>query len=136
MNYVRVPFRHKAHGRGLGGILSSLRHMVKPILSKSKDIFLKPLAKEGVNLFANTAKDILQGQKPSESLKKNFAKSKKKVVRRGKKALMNKVVGKNKNKTKSTAKGGGKKTKTKRKGTKKKSKKRVTKKKSIFDDFA
>ena len=78
MNYVRVPFRHKAHGRGLGGILSSLRHMVKPILSKSKDIFLKPLAKEGVNLFANTAKDILQGQKPSESLKKNFTKSKKK----------------------------------------------------------
>ena len=99
--YVSVPFRHeRTLGRGLGGILSNLKHLVKPIFHKTKDIFVKPLAKEGLNFLASTTKGILEGEKPSEALKKNFEKSKRKVKKKGKKILSELVTPKKKNKGK------------------------------------
>ena len=123
--YVSVPFRHeRTLGRGLGGILSNLKHLVKPIFHKTKDIFVKPLAKEGLNFLASTTKGILEGEKPSEALKKNFEKSKRKVKKKGKKILSELVTPKKKNK--------GKKKKSVKKTGKGKKKSGPKKKKNQF----
>lgn len=138
--YVSVPFRHHRIGRGLGGILTNLKHFVKPIFHKTKDILIKPLAKEGLNLIANSAKGVLQGEKPSDALKKNFKKSKKRLSKKGEK-ILNNLTGKKKKKTikkKKKIAGKGKKNsgKGKKKTTPKKRKKGTTKgQKSIFDKY-
>ena len=132
--YVSIPPRHRNIGSGLGGIFSSLKQFVKPLFSKTKDIFLKPLAKEGINLLTDTARGVLEGEKPSEALKKNFQKSKKRVIKKGKKGI--KKILKNQQKTtagKGKGKGKGKKKKTKK--IQKKSKKRSSVPKSIFDNY-
>ena len=138
--YVSVPFRHeRTLGRGLGGILSNLKHLVKPIFHKTKDIFVKPLAKEGLNFLASTTKGILEGEKPSEALKKNFEKSKRKVKKKGKKILSELVTPKKKNKgKKKNCKKNWKGKKKIRSQKKKKSvspKKSSKNKKSIFDNY-
>lgn len=130
--YVSIPPRHRNIGSGFGGIFSSLKQFVKPLLSKTKDVFLKPLAKEGITLLTDTARDVLEGQKPSESLQKNFQKSKKRVIKKGKKAVKKALKttagkGKGKKKKKSSPKKGN--------STKKKSKKRSSVPKSIFDNY-
>ena len=127
--YVSIPPRHRNIGSGLGGIFSSLKQFVKPLFSKTKDIFLKPLAKEGINLLTDTARGVLEGEKPSEALKKNFQKSKKRVIKKGKKGI--KKILKNQQKT-TAGKGKGKK---KTKKIQKKSKKRSSVPKSIFDNY-
>ena len=127
--YVSIPPRHRNIGSGLGGIFSSLKQFVKPLFSKTKDIFLKPLAKEGINLLTDTARGVLEGEKPSEALKKNFQKSKKRVIKKGKKGI--KKILKNQQKT-TAGKGNGKK---KTKKIQKKSKKRSSVPKSIFDNY-
>ena len=147
--YVSVPFRHRIPGRGLGGILTNLRHLVKPIFHKTKDIFLKPLANEGINFLSSAAKEVIEGKNtPSQALKNNLKKSKKRLTKKGKKIVKN-LAGKKKKtvkgsggkkgkgkKKKASSTGKSKKKKTKGRPPKKRAnKKTVSSQKSIFDDY-
>ena len=130
MNFVSVPFRHqRIRGHGLGGILSNLKHFVRSIFNKTKDILLKPLANEGIKLLSSTAKDVIQGKRPASALKENFDISKKRIVKKGKKVIAQKVKTK-KGKKKSLGTG-----KKKKKSPSKKKKSNKKSKKSIFEDY-
>ena len=90
---------------------------------------MKPLANEGIKLLSSTAKDVIQGKRPASALKENFDISKKRIVKKGKKVIAQKVKTK-KGKKKSLGTG-----KKKKKSPSKKKKSNKKSKKSIFEDY-
>ena len=88
----KYPYYALQHGHGLGGLFRSLSRFLVPV---AKSVFKasKPLlkkgakyaAQEGLQMGADTVKDILQGESVKDSLKKNAKKTRNRVIGQAKK---------------------------------------------------
>ena len=94
MGPIQIPYAHRFHpnrrGRGLGGILRSVGNVIRPFFSQTKAVLAplgKELTKQGISLLSNTAKDAINGVPLSNAFQSNFAKRKKKVIKKVKKTI-------------------------------------------------
>ena len=109
---LQIPPHHRnMRGNGIGSILRSLTSIVKPVFNSAKRNLI-PLAKragkelktEGISFLKDTGKDLLSGNNLESAVKKNFHKSRKRVIRKVKK----KIGGKKRGAGKKTKGSGGK----------------------------
>lgn len=91
---INIPYAHRfvsnKRGRGLGGFLKSVGHVIRPFFSQTKAL-LKPIGKElskqGISFLSNTAKDAINGAPLAQAFKTNFAKRKKRVLKKVKRKI-------------------------------------------------
>ena len=135
---IKVPYTHRAelHGYGLSGILKNLSRVARPLFQFSKEKVLKPIATQGLAALANTAKDVLKGDKPKRAFKKRVKSSAKKIKTEVKNNIKKALKGKGKKGGKKKKTSSKKKKVVRRKKGKKTGKKKTEKKQSIFANYS